>query len=218
MDYLAVTTESWVTIVLGGEEIKVARARFGVHCRLMRMLQTKGDLDPIEFVRLATGFTENKLDEASPAELRDSFLQLVDLNRSRDTLPFMHAAAGKGDSWDYEGREIARVVHMLARTYNWTRSYILNELYAEEIYCYLQEILLDDYNEKEFQYSLSEVGFDKKGKKKPFPSLRWGKQAEAKEYPQIKKEVAERLGLVPIGNVIDLQAEYAKRRAKNDAQ
>jgi len=60
--------------------------------------------------------------------------------------------------WDYDDRLCYFWVHLLARSYHWTREQI-EDLWPEEAIAFIQEVLAHDQYEREFAHSLSEVSY-----------------------------------------------------------
>jgi len=78
---------------------------------------------------------------------------------------------------NYEGRDLAWVVTLLSTVFGWTSYHVLYELTYYEVACYVQEAMLIQHQQQEFQYTLSsEVGVKKVGSeyvKEPYPQLSW---------------------------------------------
>ena len=79
---------------------------------------------------------------------------------------------GKEESWDYDNRTWHLYSHLLAKSYGWTLEYIAM-LPVVETMAKIQEIVVDDQLEKEFQYGLSEMAYryDKNSKTSKFVPL-----------------------------------------------
>lgn len=73
--------------------------------------------------------------------------------------------------YDYTNKALAAIVTRLASAFHWDRNFILHEITYDEAKCYLQQLIEVDHQDRQFAYSLSEVGFDKHGKKQKFPPL-----------------------------------------------
>lgn len=197
---------------LGGD-IVVERARL---CRFMELEALARSHTPDAFLRyvaLASGVPTDNLSELSFNCIHEAYRKLRDLNTLREQFPFMVRSRNR-DALDYEGRELVGVIHMLARWYAWTRDYICN-LYPEEAFCYVLEIIADQQREREFLYNVSSVGYDVKGRKRQFPKLPmvWPQRMPDVTQPQhiISKAKAQEIGLIPSGFTIDL-AELVKKK------
>lgn len=74
--------------------------------------------------------------------------------------------------WEYEGRTWYKWSHLLAAEYGWSLEYIA-DLYFEDGIGLLQELMIDEQLEKEWQWSLSEMAYpyNKATKKSEFKAL-----------------------------------------------
>lgn len=214
MDFLEAISKRSVSILLNGEELEVRRANLGLHYRLSVVLDQWQEARrnhhykqaaalTTSYIALATGLDADTVERASIPEILFSFSILVALNRAMDALPFMLVEKSKVEyKYDYQHRGLASWVSLMASHFGWTADYILNDLSPEEAACYLQEAIIQEYDDKEFAYRLSDVAYKLEGKGKnakakyiPFPKPSWmGKRipkllVPKKWYPQ--------------GNVID---------------
>jgi hypothetical protein len=214
MDFLEAITKRSVSILLNGQELEVRRANLGLHYRLSVILDQWQEARrnhyhkravelTISYVALATGSDIETISKAKPSEVLVAHAVLAALNRASDSLPFMLVERSKTEyQYDYEHRGLASWVAGLAAHYGWTAGYVLEELSPEEAACYLQEALIQDHEDKEFQYKLSEVAYKIEGKGNsartkliPFPKPGW----MAKKMPAVRIPKT----WVPQGNVID---------------
>lgn len=69
------------------------------------------------------------------------------------------------DNLNYEGSDVARIVSALSSRYHWTADYILGTLTAYEVAIWMQEALVEEDDQKNWQYMLADVGFKKEGDK-----------------------------------------------------
>lgn len=173
LGYLDTLEATGVTITLAGQVVNVDRARLGLHLRLGRLLddfeEAPGSPEMAEAIRgyvvQAVGVSAFEalgleVSQAHPVEILRAFALLREANSWQLALAFMKDAGPKKEPepYDYPGRNWAWVVHKLASRYGWTRDYIFS-LYPEEAAVYLQEILVSEQDEKEWQYSLSELAY-----------------------------------------------------------
>lgn len=103
---------------------------------------------------------------------------------------------------EYEGSNIARVVSTLSSRYHWSADYILNTLTAYEVAIWMQEALIEEDDEKGWQYLLAEVGFKKEGDKyvkQPLPKPFWRTGKPIRKSPV--RRVPSKMR--PTGYVID---------------
>ena len=175
-----------VTIILAGVPLDVERARLGLHLFLAREAEQalgalgNGDTGIAathmgQYIRLACG---DHLCVTS-AEMIAAFVELAVINMPMFSLAFMEAAIEKSPApaYDYPDRGYALWVHRLASRYGWTREEIF-DLWPEEFMCYLQEILVSEYDEEDRLRILSEMAYhyDKATKKmnfRPLPRPAW---------------------------------------------
>lgn len=216
MDYLEAITKRSTSILLSGQRLEVRRANLGLHYRLSVILDQWQEANrgknyrtsvekTIDYVALATGLdTEAIKKQASVFEIMLGFTMLVALNKPSDVLPFMLVKRSKEEyDYDYKHRGLADWVATLSAHYGWTSEYVLDNLSPEEASCYLQEALIQDYEDKEFAYRLSfDVAYKLEGKGKsaryryiPFPKPSW----MARKIPSFRVPKA----WYPQGNVID---------------
>lgn len=214
MDYLKALTQPSVSILLGGKELRVRRANLGLHYRLSMISdqwqearRTHGHREMVEltytYITLATGLDIEIIKQASVVEVLFSYTLLISLNRPRGDLPFMRSKPRKDEyQYEYDNRALANWVSILAHHYGWTTKHILDHLTPEEVACYMQEALLQDHEDKEFMYKLSDAAYTTVGKGSsartkyvPFPRPPW----MAKEPPKIRIPKS----WIPQGNVIE---------------
>ena len=215
MDFLEAITKRSTSILLNGQGLEVRRANLGLHYRLSVILDrwqearrkhNYGDAVSLTFdyIALATGLDIEAVGQAKPSEVLINFHIFAALNRVSDALPFMLVEKSKAEyDYEYQHRGLASWVSKLSAHYGWTSEYILDKLSPEEAACYLQEALIQDYEDKEFSYRLSEVAYKIEGKGKsarskyiPFPKPSWmgGK---------VRKVLIPK-AWVPQGNVIEI--------------
>lgn len=113
---------------------------------------------------------------------------------------------------DYQGRGLARIVHLLAEHYGWTLEHIL-ELPREVALAHAQECVLADRRRQEWEHMLSEIGWEydkwaKVSRYKPLPPLPW-EQGQSPAIPReedaIPQHVREKYW--PKGVIVDVQNE-----------
>lgn len=227
--YLTAISPQTATITLGGEPFTAERARLGLYLLLAREADAadaalrRADI-PVasrcvcSYLTVA-GFGDY-LDDAAGVEILHAYLTLTSLNATLFILPFMRGfKPGKsppGPAHDYPDRGFALWVHKLATRYGWSRHYIMEQLYPEELMCYLQEIMVSDYHEREQQRVLSEMAYvyDKGSKTlryRPLPMPDWmaGRSGE-------RKTVRIHRSFLPMGEVIDLSKMGPPRGAGHD--
>lgn len=107
-------------------------------------------------------------------DIADAYITILLASIPTIDFPLLHGRNEKIDpiSWDYEGRTWYMWSHMLASKYGWTLEYIA-DLYFEDAIALIQEILLEDQLQKEWEWSLTELAYqpNKVTKQSEFKSL-----------------------------------------------
>lgn len=128
---------------------------------------------------------------------------------------------GLPDAWEYKERIWYSWVDALAGRYGWDIEYIAI-LDVDDALALIQEISLREQFDREFQYSLSEVGYEwdkvsKKSRLKPLPRPSWMSKATNIVKDKIEKNQLNNMvkplppGFLPIGTVVlDGQSETTK--------
>jgi hypothetical protein len=111
---------------------------------------------------------------------------------------------------DYSEKEWYFWLHFLCSKYHWTVEYT-QELFIEDAFGLLQEALIEKQQEREWQWSLTELAYpyDENTKKSVFKPLKkpdW--MTIIKD--NVPQKVMIRRDMMPQGVIIDLGAEYAK--------
>lgn len=121
-------------------------------------------------------------------------------------IPILDSApkGGKEADWNYSGRDWHYYSHLLAEAYGWTLEYIAN-LEVLTAFAHLQEILTDEFLEREFYHQLSELAYkyDKGSKKSNYVPMKkpyWMNPAAPKEIKKIKV----RRDMLPVGLIKDI--------------
>lgn len=206
MNFLDTLEDLSESVRLGGVDYVARRARLGLFFVLEAIARRREPTAMLDYVAKGTGLPIETVGAASLEEVSAAYAKLRTLNALRWRYPFMTSKQVR-DALDYEGRSLALIIHRLASSYGWTEQAILS-LVPERAMFYVLEILVDRYQEQQVAYNLSSVGFDKKGKKQPYPSLGWiwpdGPRPNAGPAMRVSRERAVALGLIPAGVVIDL--------------
>jgi hypothetical protein len=214
MNFTAARKPKRTSITIGSEKREVAQAPLGRFFELQEIARRDDPLMMIDYVAVALDESVETIENLPGGQVIRAYASLRELNR-HEPFPFQRAGTrGKVDPLDYEGRGLAQIVHTIAKTYNWSRESIYN-LSVDEAFAYILEILVDEHHARNWQYDLSQIGFDKEGKKKPFPKLPWSWSDRPSSDDQAKvirleKTLAERVGLIPSGLTIDLAEVYRK--------
>lgn len=189
----------------------IPRARFGLHIRLGRLAeQVDGLINERQMKAAAVlmaeyfglvGFSSIGL---SGEEQLVAYHKLTELNALKWLLPFQtwQGPPVEPKPYDYSGRFVAWLIHKLASRYGWTPETIFN-LWPEEPFFYLQEILISEYDETDEARSLSEVGYHydqatKKATFRPIPRPDWMAGYKPQRVYRIRKDT------MPVGHIIKL--------------
>jgi hypothetical protein len=176
VDYLKALSRTELTVTVGGKAYVTRTASLRTFFAMQQALK---DQEQGIIAYLATAFNVPfsivasweavAAWEALEAVQRLNTPQPIHLDFARQESP------DKAQEYDYEGQPLVSIVTRLAMAFGWPRDMILDELTYDEARCYVQEILIRQHNDREYLYSLSEVGYtyDKqgKGRQQPFPRL-----------------------------------------------
>ncbi len=231
-DYLAATA-SWIgtkKVRIAGREVEIRRPNLGRFVKTLALLSYPGEEEIFTIISEATGMKEEELDSFPAWGLALLWVESQKSLTYLFTLPFMQSPSGStpggkplADPWDYDGRWVVRLIHELAKSYHWSKKDI-ESLYPEEAFCFMQEIIIDQHRDREWEYTLSDVGIDKSGHKQPFPPIPWGKPIPDRVSVSARS-MGGALGgggtkksppMSIVGEVIDLEKLYKDTRSKNE--
>lgn len=198
--FLDVISAPSITVSLADRQITCRRASL---LRFFQLERLEGLDSIVEYVQLAAGgqISSDELESLPLDELLHAYWRLRELNQLRFPFPFMGTPQGRPDRLDYPGRNLVAIIHLIASAYGWSRQVIL-DLGVEEALFYVLEILAKEHESHQFQYSLSQVGFDQQGRKVPYPPLPWGwqkKEVKRGTSRKITLQQAQEMGIVPYG-------------------
>ena len=108
-------------------------------------------------------------------------------------------------SWDYQERTFYLWSHILASKYGWTLEYIADMPFNDAL-ALLQEAMVEEQLQKEWEWSLSEVAYfynesTKKSEFRPLPRPSW-MQSEIIAPPVKKVKILK--SMLPVGKVVHL--------------
>ena len=154
------------------------------------------------YLSTALGVSYKRYEQADWMLLVDAFYLCISKSPVLD-LPITTKSneTSKEDSWDYPARTWHLYSHLLAKTYGWTLEYI-SMLHVEEALSKIQEIIVDDQLNREFEYGLSEVAYqyDKNTRTSRFVPLPRPHWMRAKIQPVQKMIIPK--SMMPVGNVV----------------
>lgn len=146
---------------------------------------------------------EAKLDEAPGYEQLAALLGIIELNSLKTDLPLLRGTASQSKlaPWDYEGRILVMWVHIIASAYGWALDQI-RDLFPDEALAFIQEILVDEQLQREWEHAHSPVSYkhDRRGKAELLSTPRpgWMKVSGPPKPTRIPRR------LIPTGTIIDL--------------
>lgn len=160
--YVDTLKEQSTTVILGGCEVVISRAHLGLFLvlrqKLLEFESAPGSPELAKAVQDCFSLLGVDLSQANPVEILRAFYQVGILNRRQMTLPFQknpNLEPEPKEAYDYPNRGEAWLISKLALHFGWSREEIFS-LRVEEAFCYIQEILIAQHGEREFQYQLSE--------------------------------------------------------------
>lgn len=141
---------------------------------------------------------------ASWIEVVDAYNTLTALNRARE-IPLIRPQAQSRQKvpWEYDGREWYWWVHLFAAHYSWKLADI-EGLDIDEAVALLQEILVEQQLEREWQWSLSEVAwaYNETTKKSTLQKLERPGWMTDHPIPLPATKVRFRKDMLPVGRII----------------
>lgn len=143
------------------------------------------------------------------------YSQVVSLNSPTIEFPILRSASKeKPQPWEYEGRSWYFWLNLFSSNYGWSEE-VVAELDIDTAIGLFQEISIQEQMTKEWQWGLSEIAYpyDKSTKKsiyKPLTRPDWMAPMVPKQLPVVRIKQSH----LPMGNIVDVQAEEVQRRAK----
>jgi len=214
-----------VIISLGGCEYKCVRGRLGKYLALFEVNKSLGEAanhgdtggiaDSLyEYLSFCIpDLTRASFDSAPWFEILEAYESLRDLNAipQAERFAILNMTGGQEDkppAWDYRGRLRYVYVHIIATAYSWSQEQILN-LWPEEAVAYIQEILVDEQFDREFDHALAEVAYSydkatKKSKYQPLERPAWMVLGSIEAQERKRKTLIGKIrkDMLPVGVVI----------------
>jgi len=221
MNFLAALHEqTHQTVHIDGRSIVLSRRPVGEHYRLRDCGRKLESEDPLEHLQAVFDYLEiagiPQPEQILAADLASVLNTAIEINERIDLLPWQTTyltESGKTKNTDYDNRELAIIIHTLAEAYHWSPETILN-LPPEIAACYVQEIMLSEWRDREFSYTLSEAAYDEKGKYRPYPRLPWVVEIAGPSEKEARGPVKR--SMLPDGVVIDYEKEQNEIKANQD--
>ena len=164
----------------------------------------------IRYVSIAYDIEDNKmLSELPWFEIAYAYAKATVTNRPTINLPMIMYSEKKSDvlekkyNWEYFGRTWYFFLHSLSSAYGWSIETVEN-LDVDDALALIQEILIDEQMDKEFQYSLSEIAYPYDDARKlnvfrPMERPLWMREVVKVLAP---KKIKIRKDMMPMGLVI----------------
>ncbi len=201
---------------LGNKEYSIARSKFKTWIELEEIQETLSqalDRDDMEevgecillYVSKSISTSINEIEHLPWKEMAVAYSATTEANHSIKILPFMKRTSKKNEReaeiWDYPGRVWFLYVNRIVEKYHWTMDYVSN-LDVDDALSLIQEILVSEQLNKEWEWALSEKssGYDEATKKSKFiemPRPDW-----MKPVPKPPKVTKIPKFMLPVGNVI----------------
>lgn len=202
-----------IQIALSAGVVILQRAGLGRHYHLQTLGQEITTVPLAQRVkRLRVWLEAAGIDNPNALTLADLLLVIKtarELNAPRGLLAWNllpDRAASEARPTDYPGRQLARIVDLLARHYSWSLDEILN-LAPEVALAHAQECVLADRRRREWEHYLSELAWEydrgsQKSRYRPLPPLAWETLPAGRKYKPVPQTVKDRY--FPKGIIIDL--------------
>jgi len=198
----------------------VQRARLGTYLDLQDQLtalakavknrDTMAMADAIfEYLRIAIlEISRAQFDEFPWLEITWAFARVVLLNQIPGKLAMLQHKIGGGKPvpWDHGERDRLTWIHIIARTYHWSKKEIEN-LWPEEAIGLIQEILADQQLDREFMHALSEVAyvFNTQTKKSKYVPLLRPPWMVLRDIEQVVTLIPKKM--LPVGHIVRAAGE-----------
>lgn len=139
-------------------------------------------------------------------EIVQAYSTITNINRAKE-IPMLKSdptkPKDKDAPWEYDGRDWFWWVNLFAKNYGWTVP-IIEEMDIDDSVSLLQEILVDEQLKQEWEWQLSETGWEydetiKKSKLRPLDRPAWMKDRPV-NLPATK--VRFRKSMLPVGAII----------------
>jgi len=143
----------------------------------------------------------------------EAFVLAQSENLLRVKFPMTSSSEEASDEppWDYDGRDWYWWVNRFSKSYGWSTNQVA-VLDIDDAVGLLQEILVDEQSDREWDYGLSEMAYEyvpstKKSKFRPLQKPKW-MQVTMKNYkPKPVKKIKILVSMLPQGFVINLDEE-----------
>lgn len=203
-------------LTLNGSSIEIKRAKFRKWSELEDLRdqasravggKERGDT-LVLYLATALDFSISDVDKLSWVDAASALYKCISENANLKTLPFMRFPSRdtKEPPYNYPGRLFYSYAHSLAKMYGWSLDQIA-DLDVDDALAFLQEIMIDDVQRREWEWDLSErsTGYDKNTKEYkhiPFPLPDW--MIPMPPPPKVYKIPK---AMIPVGNVVSYRPD-----------
>lgn len=156
----------------------------------------------IDYLSAALCIPTSELEEFSWYEVIVAYAEINNANKLNYQFPLFKEPPNKDKApWEYDGRLWYKWAYALSKEFGWSLEYVA-ELDPDDGIALLQEILVNDQLEKEWQWGMSEIAYQynettKKSEFKEYPRPIW-MQKEVRKPPTKAKIPAS---MLPVGIV-----------------
>lgn len=174
----------------------------------------------VQFIEMASvpSILKPEWDKAPWYEIASAYTEAIKLNTPTIPFPILTSSTDKKEKklpWEYDGRSWYFWLNLFASNYGWNEETIGGMDIDTAIGLY-QEIEIHSQLEKEWEWGLSENAFryeasTKKSVFQPLPRPKWMLPLAPKFLPVVRM----RRDMLPVGNVVDLEAEEKAKKLKS---
>ncbi len=180
-----------------------------IRAHLSEAVDTKDISDCIlRYVSTAFGIDTSILAQEFWFDIVRAFVEICAANQPSRDYRILHTSERKSeDTMDYDGRLWYSWCHLFAKNYGWKIEEIAN-MKIDDAIALLQEIMIDNYYEREWDWSLSEHAYTydtitKKSIYNPLPKPTWMlEKSEKKTMQKGMKDVKIPHHMIPVGIII----------------
>jgi hypothetical protein len=137
-------------------------------------------------------------------EIAQAYSVITNLNRVKE-IPLLKSdpSTTKDAPWEYDERPWFWWVNVFAKNYSWTIS-VIGELDINDAMSLLQEVLVDEQLQKEWEWGMSEIAYpyNESTKKSEFHKLDRPVWMTGKEINLLATKVRFRKSMLPVGMIV----------------
>lgn len=155
------------------------------------------------YVSAAFNIPKEELQLCPWYEITRAFKLTYTANIPSHDFPLLHSKElpDQKATWDYPGRDWFIWLHLLAKEYSWDVEYISN-LDVDNGIALLQEIMINNQMEKEWQWSMSEMAYSYNEQSKTSKFIPLERPDWMKPIPKPVEKVKIKTSAIPVGIVM----------------